>query len=73
MIPEPSLWGMTVSNAGFVIPGHAPARAFTSDGLTPERIKRTKTCPNVGVGIGMLIDFKTSLAVPKAEYPMAFM
>jgi hypothetical protein len=25
------------------------------------------------VGIGISIDFKTSLAVPNTEYPMAFM
>jgi hypothetical protein len=41
--------------------------------LTPERIKRTNTCPDAGVGIGISIDFKTSLAVPNTEYPMAFM
>ena len=57
----------------FVIPGRVPARALTSDGLTPERIKRTNTCPDAGVGIGISIDFKTSLAVPNTEYPMAFM
>src|ERR1700750_2153105 len=38
--PAPSLWGMTRGNAILRV---EPARLLTSEGLTPDAVKRTRT------------------------------
>src|SRR5437764_14970124 len=64
MRPAPSLWGIT---RGYGIVGpDTPARALTSDGLTPENATRTRTSPGAGEGVGNSPTCRTSLAGPFA-------
>ena len=67
MMPAPSLCGTIVSKAGLVIPGR-PARALTSEGLTPEKRSSTTTSFSVGSEISMSVNSRTSEALPNAEY-----
>src|SRR5207237_7944241 len=64
MTPAPSLWGIT---RGYGIVGpDTPARALTSDGLTPENATRTRSSPGAGEGVGNSPTCRTSLAGPFA-------
>ena len=49
-----------------------PARRLTSEGLTPEHARRTRTSPGPGSGSGRSPIFKTSRAGPFASYQPAF-
>jgi hypothetical protein len=59
--PAPSLCGMTRGNAILRV---KPARLFTSEGLTPETARRTRTSPRPGCGVSTSATRKTSRAVP---------
>src|SRR5438093_2257983 len=55
------------------MPPRAPARLFTSEGLTPESCTLTSTSPGPGTGSGNWPTVSTSRAGPFRSYHAAFM
>src|SRR5262245_10306500 len=65
--PAPSLWGI-IRDASI---GRDPARALTSEGLTPDVLIAMRTCPGPGSAAGISPVTKTSCAGPVLSYQAA--
>src|SRR5262245_45561987 len=65
--PAPSLWGI-IRDASI---GRDPARALTSEGLTPDVLTAIRTWPGPGSGAGISPIAKTSRAGPVLSYQAA--